>query len=90
VLSAIIDELGKVTAQAARNRAELAQVAAQATGIDEEIWRIAFDRAQYGVTPVSAAQVAQQQKLADTFLALGIVPRKVQVQDIVWHAPGGK
>ena len=90
VLSAIVDELGKVTAQAAHNRAELAQVAAQATGIDEAIWRITFDRAQYGVTPVSAAQVASQQKLADSFLGLGIVPRKIEVQDIVWHPPVGR
>ncbi|WP_138922443.1 sulfonate ABC transporter substrate-binding protein [Hylemonella gracilis] len=87
VLSAVIDELRKLTIQAGKNREELAALAAESTGIDAEIWKTAFARAEFDVVPIGAAHIAQQQQLADTFHALGIIPRKIQVSEIVWRAP---
>jgi len=37
---------------------------------------------------VGDVQIAQQQQLADTFQALGIIPRKITVTDIVWRNQG--
>lgn len=90
VLSAVIDELRKLTAQAGKNREELAALAAESTGIDAEIWRLAFARAEFNVTPIGEAHIAQQQQLADTFHALGIIPRKIKVSEIVWRAPAAR
>jgi sulfonate transport system substrate-binding protein len=87
VLSAIIDEVRKLTLQAGQNRDELAAIAAESTGIDVAIWKLAFARAEFDVVPVGPAHIAQQQQLADTFHALGIIPRKIKVSDIVWQAP---
>lgn len=88
VLAAVIDEVRKLTLKAGQNREALAQVAAEATGIDAKAWAQAFQRADFTVTPLSEAHIAQQQQLADTFQSLGIIPRKIQVSDIVWRAPG--
>ncbi len=84
-LSAVIDEVRKLTIAAGKNRGELAAVAAEATGIDLEIWKLAFARAEFNVSPVTEAHVKQQQELADTFQALGIIPRKIKVGEIVWN-----
>lgn len=86
-LSAVLDEIGKLTVWSGQHRDELATLAAEATGIDAKSWSAAFARAEFSFGPVTDAQIAQQQQLADTFLALGIIPRKINVRDIVWRAP---
>ncbi len=89
-LSAVLDEIGKVTVWSGQHRDELAAIAAEATGIDVKSWSAAFARAEFTFGPVTDAHVAQQQQLADTFVALGIIPRKINVRDIVWHAPAAQ
>lgn len=87
VLSTVLDEIRKATEWAGRHRGELAALAAEATGIDVKSWTAAFERAEFSLGPVTDAHVAQQQQLADTFQALGIIPRKIDVSEIVWRAP---
>lgn len=87
VLSAVLDELRKLTIWSGENREELAALAAEATGIDVKSWSAAFKRAEFSLGPVTDAHVAQQQQLADTFQSLGIIPRKINVRDIVWRGP---
>ncbi len=88
VLSAVLDEIRRTTVWAGKNRAELAALAAEATGIDVKSWTSAFERAAFSLGPVTDAHIAQQQQLADAFLSLGIIPRKIVVKDIVWRDPG--
>jgi sulfonate transport system substrate-binding protein len=88
VLSAALDEIGKLTVWSGHHRSELAALAAEATGIDAKTWEAAFARADFSFGPVTDAHVAQQQQLADTFYALQIVPRQIKVSDIVWHGVG--
>lgn len=90
VLAATLDEIGKLTVWSGQHRDELAALAAEATGIDVRSWSAAFGRAEFSFGPVTDAHVAQQQQLADTFQALGIIPRKIAVADIVWRAPAGQ
>ncbi len=87
VLAAVLDEIGRVTRWAGEHREELAAIAAEATGIDASTWSTAFARASFSFGPVTAAHVKQQQQLADSFLSLGIIPRKLDVAEIVWRAP---
>jgi sulfonate transport system substrate-binding protein len=84
-LTTVIDEIRNVTLKAGKNRDELAVVASEATGIDSKIWIKAFQRAEFTVGPVSDAHIAQQQQLADTFLSLNIIPKKIAVKEIVWR-----
>ncbi len=87
VLSAALDEIGKLTAWSGQHRDELAKLAASVTSIDEKSWQIAFARAGFSLGSVTPAQIVQQQELADTFHDLGIIPRTFKVADIVWYPP---
>jgi sulfonate transport system substrate-binding protein len=87
VLAAVLEEIGKIHRWSGEHRDELAAIAAEATGIDTKTWAIAFGRAEFSFGPVTAAHVAQQQQLADAFLGLGIIPRKINVSEYVWQAP---
>jgi sulfonate transport system substrate-binding protein len=87
LLVAVLDEIGKLTRWSGEHRDELAALAAEATGIDVKTWSKAFGRAEFTFSAVTPALVAQQQQLADTFLALGIIPRRINVNDVVWQAP---
>jgi sulfonate transport system substrate-binding protein len=86
-LVALLDEIGKLTVWSGQHRSDLAAIAADATGIDIKSWSAAFARADFSFGPITDAQVKQQQQLADTFVELGIIPRKINVKDIVWRAP---
>ena len=85
LLAEILKTLQQTTHWASANREELVQLASQDTGLDPEVWRTAYGRANLDLQPISTAHVAQQQQLADSFHALGIIPRKLQVQEIVWN-----
>ena len=87
VLANILQSLRQTTLWASEHRDELVQLAAQDTGLDPQAWRVAYGRVQLDLQPVGAQHVAQQQQLADRFHALGIIPRPLSVQDIVWDWP---
>jgi len=85
VLAAVLDELAGVTRWAGDHRDELAVLAAEATGIDAATWSTAFARARFSLGPVTPENVASQQRLADDFQAIGVIPRRIRVADIVWR-----
>jgi sulfonate transport system substrate-binding protein len=47
---------------------------------------VALERQTYGVRPIDAETIADQQRIADTFYALGLVPKHVVVSSVVWKA----
>ncbi|MET0748673.1 MAG: aliphatic sulfonate ABC transporter substrate-binding protein, partial [Rhizobium sp.] len=88
VIVDVIDELAKVGAAAQANLDATVASLAKITGVPEAITRVTLTRSKADLGKVSlvpdAAQ-AYQQALADDFYALGIVPKKLKVSDIVWH-----
>jgi sulfonate transport system substrate-binding protein len=87
VLEAALDEIAGVTKWAADNRDQLAQIAADTTGVDLQSQTIASKRYLIDLQPISDAVVARQQGIADTFADLGLIPSRINVRDIVWIAP---
>jgi len=55
-----------------------------ATGIPVSVLKVALARVAYGVGPMTPAIFADQQKIADTFYGLGLVPKKIVVTDNAW------
>lgn len=88
LLGQILQSLQQTTQWAGQHRDELVTLAAQDTGIDPKAWATSFGRANFALQPVGPQLIAQQQQLADTFHQLGIIPRPLQVKDIVWNWPG--
>jgi sulfonate transport system substrate-binding protein len=63
---------------------EVAALLAPQLGIDPAILKTATERRNYSATAISEEIVAEQQKLADTFVALGVLPRSVRVAEAVY------
>lgn len=84
VLLAVLDELRRVTTWAAQHRDQLARLTAEVTGVALEAQQIATDRYPIELNPISERIVRQQQDIADTFLALGLIPKAITVADAVW------
>lgn len=84
----VIDELKKVGGQAQANFDETVKALSSITGVPENITRIVLSRrgANLGaVSTVPDAAVQYQQALADEFHDLKIIPRKLEISDIVWR-----
>jgi sulfonate transport system substrate-binding protein len=68
---------------------EVAKAQTEATGVDIEAIRRFVDRSNYRVVPVDDEVIGSQQAVAARFARLGLIPKPVNVSDIVWKwAPG--
>jgi sulfonate transport system substrate-binding protein len=85
---AVVAELNRVFASegiwAGGHRQEVANAQAEATGVDLEAIRRFVSRSNYRVVPLDAEIVSSQQTVADRFARLGLIPKSVNVSDIVW------
>lgn len=87
VLQAALDVLRDVTRWASENRDQLARISSEATGVDLESQTIASRRYAIEMLPISGEVVAKQQRIADTFADLGLIPARIKVADYVWSPP---
>jgi sulfonate transport system substrate-binding protein len=88
VVSDTIDELHKVGVAAQGHLDETITALSEITGVSAEVTRITLTRpgSDLGsVSTITDAAIAYQQGLADEFYQLGIVPKKLAVNDIVWR-----
>ena len=80
-LQAVIDELRKVDDWGRTHVVEAAQVLTKEIGLDATIIEQATRRSSFGVAPVSAAVLAEQQKIADVFSDLKLIPKRIRIAD---------
>ena len=68
---------------------EVAQAQAEATGVDIAAIRRFVDRSTYSVVPIDDDIIKSQQAVADRFTRLALIPKSINVADIVWKwTPG--
>ncbi|MFT4194496.1 sulfonate ABC transporter substrate-binding protein [Ottowia sp.] len=82
VLRVAIEEINKIDIWAKVNRDLLAAELAPLFGIPKPVLDLSTARAEYGTGAVTPAILAEQQQIADTFFALKLIPRRIQVRDI--------
>jgi sulfonate transport system substrate-binding protein len=76
-------------AWADQHHEEVAQAQAEATGMDIEAIRRFVDRSNYRPVPIDDDVIRSQQAVADRFARIGLIPKPVNVPDIVWKwTPG--
>ncbi|BAM92062.1 putative ABC transporter substrate-binding protein [Bradyrhizobium oligotrophicum S58] len=63
---------------------EVAKAQAEATGVDPEAVKRFVDRSVYSVVPIDDEIIKSQQAVADRFARVGLIPKPVNVADIVW------
>lgn len=82
VLRIAIEELNKIDIWAKVNRDLLAAELAPLFGLPRPVVDLATARSEYGTGPITPAIISEQQKIADTFYELKLVPRRIQVRDV--------
>ena len=81
VIQAIVDELARLDQWAEGNHKEVAAFLAPQIGLDVGVTEVAAARFAYGIKPISAAVAAEQQKIADVFLELKLIPKAIRIAD---------
>ena len=66
-----------------RNNIEaVAQQLSPSVGLPASVLVVSLKRESYGILPISDAVIASQQRIADTFFGLGLLPKAVTVSDL--------
>jgi sulfonate transport system substrate-binding protein len=81
VIQAIVDELARLDRWAEANSKEVAAFLGPQIGLDVGIAEVAASRFAYGIRPISAAVASEQQKIADTFFELKLIPKAIRIAD---------
>ncbi|MBD9665814.1 sulfonate transport system substrate-binding protein [Variovorax paradoxus] len=79
VLAIAIEEINKVDVWGTAHRNDLAAEFAALWGLPKPVAELTVARAAYGTSPISKAVLAEQQKIADTFFDLKLIPRRISV-----------
>ncbi|ACB96047.1 aliphatic sulfonate ABC transporter substrate-binding protein [Beijerinckia indica] len=89
VLNQLNDRLAEEIKWASTHQDALSDLIHAANGIDLAAIRLANQRAHYDIFPISEETIVNQQKAADRFYKVGLLPKPVSVRDIVWKwTPG--
>ncbi|TDP72613.1 sulfonate ABC transporter substrate-binding protein [Roseateles toxinivorans] len=81
VVQAIIDELARLDRWADGKHREVAQQLAPQLGLDLAVTELAAQRFSYGIKPISPLVAAEQQKIADVFFELKLIPKAIRISD---------
>lgn len=84
LVHAVIDALSQVDAWAREHPAQVARELAPLVGLDAATVEVAARRSSYGVVPVTAPILKAQQRIADTFSELKLIPKQIAVSDARW------
>jgi len=80
VLKVFLDELGKAEAWSKANPREMAELLSADLQIDVPTLLEMHQRYDFAVLPITEAVLAKQQEVADLYLGLGYLPKKVDVK----------
>jgi sulfonate transport system substrate-binding protein len=83
VVKILIQELGEVGQWVRDNYAEAAKELAPIQGLEPDIIEASLRHYEHIYKPIDDAVLADQQRIADTFYALKLIPQKLSVKDAV-------
>jgi sulfonate transport system substrate-binding protein len=81
VIQALFDDSRAQAAYVKANTRAAAAVIAPLQGLEAEVVEKSLTRYQFGVLPLTANVAAEQQKIADTFYTLGLIPKPISIAD---------
>jgi sulfonate transport system substrate-binding protein len=87
VLKALLDEIYAADKWAEAHRDETVAILTPSLKLPEAVVRTAVGRLAYGVGPMTPEAIDDQQRIADTFFALKLIPVPVSIRDALWSPP---
>jgi sulfonate transport system substrate-binding protein len=82
-VAAILDAIGEEAERIKRNIPQVASQFSQAVGIPAPVLETALRRTSFGAKPINAQVAADQQKIADAFFKLNLIPKPIKIRDAV-------
>jgi len=77
----LLEEIAKVDDWGRAHPEEVSTILSAQTGLPKNVVDLAAGRYAYGVKPMSAEVVREQQRIADAFHALKLIPKPIAVKD---------
>lgn len=87
VIEIVLEELTKVDEWAKKNPKDVAALLGPQIGLDSATAELSVSRNSYGVKAISEAVLAEQQKIADVFFDLKLIPKAIKVRDAALISP---
>lgn len=87
VIGTLVEEIRGVGEWVKGNLDEATSQVAPLIGLSPEITRQAVERQGYGAQFITPEVVEAQQKIADTFTELKLIPKKLTIKDVIWNPP---
>lgn len=87
VIGTLVEEIRGVGEWVKGNLDEATSQVAPLIGLSPEITRQAVERQGYGAQFITPDVVEAQQKIADTFTELKLIPKQLIIKDVIWNPP---
>ena len=87
VINTLTEEVRAVGQWSQANPQQVTDQVAPLLGLPAEITLTSVKRQGYGASPLTPEVVASQQKIADTFTALKLIPKALSIKDVIWTPP---
>jgi sulfonate transport system substrate-binding protein len=87
IVDLVLAQLGEVDDWAKGDIHAVADQLAPTIGLPVGVVEIALRRQAYGIKPITESVIADQQQVADTFFALGLLPKQIKISDVA-RRPG--
>jgi len=81
IVDLVLAELREVDDWAKGDIHAVANQLAPAIGLPVDVVEVALKRQSYGIKPITDSVIADQQQVADTFFALGLLPKQIKIAD---------
>ena len=81
IIGILLEEVAAVDQWAQAHQSDAAAALQPQIGLDQPTLALALSRGGYGVKPVSDAVLAEQQRIADTFYELKLIPKHINIRD---------
>ena len=81
IVDLVLAELREVDDWAKGDIHAVANQLAPAIGLPVDVVEVALKRQSYGIKPITDSVIADQQRVADTFFALGLLPKQIKISD---------
>ncbi|MGE8360722.1 sulfonate ABC transporter substrate-binding protein [Pseudomonas sp.] len=87
VVEILVDEIRGIGEWTKANTEEATAQVAPLLGLSPDITRVAVERQSYGAQLITPQVVEAQQKIADTFTDLKLIPKRLVIKDVIWQRP---
>ncbi|MBR1238374.1 sulfonate ABC transporter substrate-binding protein [Bradyrhizobium sp. AUGA SZCCT0182] len=81
IIEVVLGAARDVYAEAAKDIRGTAKTFSAAAGFPEPVMEVALSRRTFDILPISSSVIAEQQRIADTFKDLGLIPAAINVSD---------